>query len=115
MGGYWQRWWEQGATELVVSKPHKPRSPLARAFLQGPNRTRPVAIWRSAALLGALARVLLAAGCHTAFQAHALATAGRGQGVAGDGRRAGGGLAVCFGDDLVAHGRSLSWWKKERF
>jgi len=67
--------------------------------------------WRPVGELTALARtlagVLLAAGCNTTFQAHALATTGGIQGHAGHWLGLGSALAVCFGDDLVAHGRSL--------
>ena len=58
---------------------------------------------RSAALVGALARVFLAARGHAALQAHALAAAVRGHCHAGHGGGTGCALAVGFGDDFVAH------------
>jgi hypothetical protein len=55
------------------------------------------------ALAGALARVLLAAGGHTAFQADALATAAGGQCETRLGCGTGSSFAVSFGNDFVAH------------
>src|SRR5690349_2016416 len=79
--------------------PGPPRCPR-RARGQAPGRGP----WgpHSAPLVRTLARVLLAAGVRTALQADALAAAG---GVENAGRRgdARAGLAVGFGDDLVAH------------
>jgi len=67
---------------------------------------------RSAALLRALARVLLAACGHAALQAHALAAAAGGQAHAGQRLGLGGEFTVGFGNDLVAHGGvSVKGWK----
>jgi hypothetical protein len=57
----------------------------------------------SAAFLGALARVFLAAGGHATLQAHALAAAGCAQGRAGKWFWPGGAFAICFSNYLVAH------------
>src|SRR5688572_7474944 len=57
----------------------------------------------SAALLGALAGVLLAARGGAAFQADLLAATGPGHGVAGQGRRLRGGNAVGFGTNFLGH------------
>ena len=51
----------------------------------------------------ALAGLLLAACVRTTLQAHALATARSGQAHAIGCLRTGSGLAVCFGNDLIAH------------
>ena len=63
--------------------------------------------WGCQGLAVTLARVLLAAGCNTAFQADALAAAAGGQGVARQGLGCGSGFAVGFGNDFVAHGTIL--------
>src|SRR5437763_10898323 len=60
----------------------------------------------SAALARTLARIFLAAGVRAALQADLLAVPG-GVGAAAWRRGLGGGLAVRFGDDLVAHEGSV--------
>ena len=71
---------------------------------QRPAQRRSVgALSGLAALFGALAWVLLAAGGNTALQADALSAAAGWQGEAWQGCGAGSGFAVCFGDDLIAH------------
>src|SRR5215468_11574549 len=60
----------------------------------------------STALARTLARVLLAAGVGTALEADLLAAAGGERDALGGGGT-GGGLAVRFGDDLVAHDGSV--------
>ena len=59
-------------------------------------------------LVRTLARVLLAACCHTALQAHALATATGAQAHAWQWSWTGAALAVSFGNDFVAHDGSSS-------
>jgi len=65
--------------------------------------------WRSVnktgltAFVGTLAGVLLAACCHTAFQADALATTAGWQGETRLGSGTGRCFAVSFGNDFVAH------------
>ena len=61
----------------------------------------------ASALVWTLAGVLLTAGSNATFQAPALATTGGLQCVAWQGLWTGSALAVCFGNDLVAHGTSL--------
>ncbi len=51
----------------------------------------------------ALAGILFAAGCNTAFQAYALAATTGWQGKSRQSCRTGSGLAVGFGNDFVAH------------
>lgn len=56
------------------------------------------------ALFGAFARIFLAACRGSALEANPLAAAAGGQGHAGQWLGCGSGFAVCFGDDLCAHG-----------
>ncbi|MBP6322169.1 MAG: hypothetical protein KA353_08210, partial [Giesbergeria sp.] len=69
---------------------------------------------RRLTLVWTLAGVLFAARVHTALQADALTATARGDGEAGHQLRLGGELAICFGDDFVAHGRPPLKVKKER-
>jgi len=61
----------------------------------------------STAFFGALARIFFAAGGGATLKADTLAAATGGQVHAGQWLGCGGGFAVCFGDDLVAHLRFL--------
>ena len=57
----------------------------------------------STAFAGALAGVLFAAGGHSTLQTDPLAASPCGDGVARQWNGTGGGFAICFGNDFVAH------------